>query len=61
MPAVAVQTNAEQRRDLLKIMDHCHGKGSTTADAIPDRLVHNVHRLVLNGVTAKTGCQGDHA
>jgi hypothetical protein len=59
---------AEQRRDLLEIMEDRHGRGSTMvtsqlpvehwheiigdptlADAILDRLVHNTHRLTLNG------------
>lgn len=59
---------AEQRRDVLEIMEDRHGRGSTLitsqlpvehwheiigdptlADAILDRLVHNAHRLTLNG------------
>jgi DNA replication protein DnaC len=56
---------AEQRRDLLEIMEDRHGRGSTMvtsqlpvehwheiigiADAILDRLVHNAHRLTLKG------------
>ena len=59
---------AEQRRDLLEILEDRHDRGSTMvtsqlpvehwheiigdptiADAILDRLVHNAHRLILNG------------
>lgn len=53
----------EQRRDLLEVVDDRHQRGSTIltsqvpiehwheviADAVLDRLVHNAHRLILNG------------
>jgi DNA replication protein DnaC len=59
---------AQQRRDLMEIVEDRHGAGSvlvtsqlpvdawhavidepTFADAILDRLVHNAHRLILDG------------
>jgi hypothetical protein len=49
---------AEQRRDLLEIMEDRHGRGSTvvtsqlSVERYPRRLVHNAHRLTLKGETA---------
>ena len=59
---------AEQRRDLLEIMEDRHGRGSTAvtsqlpvvADAILDRLMHNAHRLTLKGESLRKAAAKHH-
>jgi len=64
-----IKLTAEQRRDLMEVIDDRHGRAATIiatqlpvdrwhptcGDAILDRLIHNAHRFDLKGKTMRPG------